>query len=300
MTVRFHARAASLFGAAIFFSALGFSSPASALFEDDEARVAILQLRGQIDQLSKRIADLERQLNLRSAEQDRQLSAKAGDIEKQLQATSQGQLQVLNEIERLRAEVARLRGSIEETSRVASTGKSQQKDLYVDLDQRLKKLEPVTVTADGIAYRVSQEEKSKHDELRDLLRAGDFKKATSVAEAFELTFPSSALAANVLLSKGTAFYGERNYKAAIVARQEFIEKYPNHPARPDATLNLAASQAEAGNATAARATLEGLVKAYPNSAAASEARERLKAAAKAAAASAPAPAKATAKGTPTK
>lgn len=272
--------------------------------------MAIIDLRAKLEQLNKRIAELEKQVSARSADHERQLSnrtgdiekqlssrtgdiekqfsARAGDIEKQLQSTSQGQLQVLNEIERLRADVARLRGSLEETSRMATTGKSQQKDFYVDLDQRLKKLEPVTVTVNGIAYKVSPEEKSKFDEMRELLKAAEFKKVAAAADAFELTYPSSSLLANVLLTKGTAYYGDANYKASILARQEFIDKYPNHPARPDVTLNLAASQAESGNANAARSTLEGLVKAYPNSPAAAEAKERLKAAAKAAAASAPA------------
>jgi len=263
--------AASHVSAAIFISVFGVSTPAAAsLFSDDEARRAIIDLRVQVEALNKKITDLERQL------------ATAG----------QGQLSLLNENERLRSELALLRGQIEEANKVATTGKSQQKDLYTDLDQRLRQIEPVAVAADGITFRVSTEEKTRFDELRETLRTGEFKKVEPLAQQFEQSFPLSPLLPNVLLSKGTALYADKNYKASIAARQEFIERFPNHPGRPQATLNMAASQAESGNPNTARGILEGLIKTFPNSPAAAEAKERLKSLIKPAAPAAKAPAKA--------
>ncbi len=260
--------AAPISRAAIFFCALGVSSLAQAsLFADDEARRALIDLRVQVEALSTKITDLERRL----------------------QSATQGQLNLLNENERLRAELASLRGQIEEANKVVTTGKSQQKDLYTDLDQRLRQIEPVALTIEGITYRVSPDEKSRFDELRELLRTGDFKKSIAATLAFEQSFPQSMLSPHVLLIKGTALYADKDYKGSIAARQDFIERYPNHPGRPQATLNMAASQAESGNPNTARGILEGLIKAYPNSPAAAEAKERLKALPKAAA---PAPAKA--------
>ena len=260
--------AAPISRAAIFFCALGLSSLAQAsLFADDEARRALIDLRVQVEALSTKITDLERRL----------------------QSATQGQLTMLNENERLRAELASLRGQIEEANKVVSTGKSQQKDLYTDLDQRLRQIEPVALTVDGITYRVNPDEKTRFDELRELLRTGDFKKSIAAAQAFEQGFPQSTLSPYVLLIKGTALYADKDYKGSIAARQDFIERYPNHPGRPQATLNMAASQAESGNPNTARGILEDLIKVYPNSPAATEAKERLKALPKAAAA---APAKA--------
>ena len=260
--------AAPISRAAIFFCALGLSSLAQAsLFADDEARRALIDLRVQVEALSTKITDLERRL----------------------QSATQGQLTMLNENERLRAELASLRGQIEEANKVVSTGKSQQKDLYTDLDHRLRQIEPVALTVDGITYRVNPDEKTRFDELRELLRTGDFKKSIAAAQAFEQGFPQTTLSPHVLLIKGTALYADKDYKGSIAARQDFIERYPNHPGRPQATLNMAASQAESGNPNTARGILEGLIKAYPNSPAATETKERLKALPKAAAA---APAKA--------
>ena len=257
MTALHGAMAASLLRAAIFFLGLGLAlaaGQAKAIFSDDEARRAIIELRTRVEALDTRIAELE----------------------KNLQTSSRSQLQLLNENERLRAELAQLRGQIEEATQTASTGKTQQKDFYVDLDQRLKQIEPVPIVVDNMTFQVTRGEKTLFDELKEALRNGEFRKAVATAEAFQQNFPSSRLSPDVLLLKGSAFYAEKNFKAAIAARQEFLDRYPNHTARPQAILNLAASQAESGNPNTARGILENLIKSYPNSPVAAEARERIK------------------------
>lgn len=272
------AMAASVSSAAIFIFGLAPTPSASqvaGLLADDEARRAIIDMRIRLESMESKVFELERRLQL----------------------SAQGQLQTLNENERLRSELARLRGQIEEAQQIANTGRSQQrdlfldldrrlnqqnellsqqKDLYVDIDQRIKQIEPVPLSVDGVNYRVSPQEKAKLDELRELLRNGEFRRSVSAAEAFQQAHPASVLASHVLLLKGSALYADKDYKAAILARQDFIDRYPNHPARPQAILNLAASQAESGNPNAARSTLESLIKSYPNSSAATEARDRLK------------------------
>ena len=232
----------------------GLAAPSWALFSDDEARRAILDLRARHEALSTRL----------------------GELERQVQSLGQGQLQLLNENERLKSELARLRGLVEETGHAAATGKSQQRDLYTDLDRRLRQLEPVTVTVDGSPFKVSQEEKSRFEELRESLRAGDFRKTATLAQSFELTYPGSPLAIHALLLRGTALYAEKNYRQSISAREEFLSRYPNHPTRGQVMLNLAASQAESGDPAAARSTLETLLRAQPDGPVASEARDRLK------------------------
>lgn len=265
------AMAASVSSAAIFISGLTLAvSPSQAvtLLADDEARRAIIDLRSRIEAMDSKILELERRL----------------------QVSTQGQLQILNENERLRGELARLRGQIEEAHQAANTSKSQQKDLfldldrrlgqqkdlYADIDQRIKQIEPVPISVDGVNFRVSPAEKTKFEELREFLRSGEFRKSVAAADAFQQAHPGSVLSAHVLLLKGSALYADRDYKSAILARQDFIDRYPQHPARPQAMLNLAASQAESGSPTLARGTLEGLIKTYPNSPAAAEARDRLK------------------------
>lgn len=233
---------------------IGLSSPAWPLFSDDEARRAILDLRARHEALSVRLTELDRQL----------------------QNLSQGQLQLLNENERLKAEIARLRGLIEETGHSAVTGRNQQRDLYTDLDRRIRQLEPVIVTIDGQPFKVSTAEKTQFEDMRESLKTGDFRKAATSALGFELAYPGSPLAAQALLLRGTALYAEKNYAGVIEARLEFLSRYPSHPSRGQVMLNLAASQQESGDLQGARGTLDQLLRIVPSGPVANEASDRLK------------------------
>lgn len=264
MTSAAHPKAAFAVRAAFLFG-LAVCTPSWAFFEDEEARRAILDLRTRVEVLGTRI----------------------GDLERQLQTSSQGQLQMLNENERLRSEISRLRGELEESSRAVNTGKKQQRDQIGvleerlkqigTLEERLKQIEPVTIDIDGVKHSVSPTEAAAFEKLQNTLRSGDFTNAASQATNFQTAYPTSSLAANALFIRGTALYALKDYKSSIAARLELLNKFASHPSAPPAMLNLAASQAETGNPNTSRATLENLIKTYPNSAAAAEARERLKA-----------------------
>jgi TolA-binding protein len=230
------------------------SNSAWALFSDDEARRAILDLRARVEALSTRITELDQRI----------------------QSSAQGQLELLNENERLRSELAKLRGKLEETGRATVTGKDQQKDLFSDLDQRLKKLEPVPLQVNGKTYLLSPAEEKKFQETQTLLKAGEFQRAAQASSEFERLFPASALGPRVLFDRGTALYAAKDYANAITARQEFINRYLDHPQRPQAILNLAAAQAESGTRITARTTLLNLIRDYPNSDVIPEAKSRLK------------------------
>lgn len=247
----------------------GLASPhAWALFSDDEARRAIIDMRTRIETLNKRVTELERAL----------------------QNSAQSQIQLLNDNERMRSEIARLRGQLEEANLVSTSGKSQQKDLYLDLDKRLeeqrnlmaamearlKQLEPVSVQAHGVSHRVSANEKIQFEALQSALADQEFKKAIRLSEEFEKQHPGSALAADVLFMKGTALYADKELRSSVAARRELISRFPKHPTIPQAMLNLAAGLEETGNPNTARRTLEELIKSHPKSAAAAEARKRLK------------------------
>lgn len=239
---------------AVFSFALLVSAPSFSVLSDDEARRAILDLRARTEQLTVRLEGLE----------------------KQLQASGRNQLETLNENERLRSEIAKLRGTIDELQRQSSGGESRQKDLYGDLDRRLKAVEPVGITVNGRSLRVNPAEKEKFEEGQASLKSGNFKKAFTDFETFESLFPSSALLADALLGRGSAAYALQDYKQAILARQSFIARFPVHPEKPQVMLNLSSALAESGDITAARSVLEALAEDHSDSSASQEAKERLK------------------------
>jgi TolA-binding protein len=103
----------------------------AALFEDDEARRAILELRQRVEQ--------QRLAGDRAAEDQRQ---EIGHLRRSL-------LELQNQIETLRSEIARLNGQNEQVTRELSEAQRRQRDLAQGVEDRLRKVEPSKVSVDG-------------------------------------------------------------------------------------------------------------------------------------------------------
>jgi tol-pal system protein YbgF len=243
---------------------LGSGAARAGLFDDEEARKAILDLR-------ERIALSDQQSKQRSAEQ----AAATAQLTEQLTALRRSLLELNNQLEALRGEVAKLRGNDEQLQRDVSALQQQQKDASQTLDDRLRRIEPVKVSLDGREFLVDPEEKRAYDDAIAALRAGEFDKSVAALGAFQRRYPASAYSDSVRFWLGNALYGKRDYKAAIVAFRDFALAAPSHPRAPEALLALANSQAEMKDTRGARKTIDDLVKTYPQSEAAQAGRERL-------------------------
>ena len=235
--------------------------PAQAgLFDDEEARARVEQLRRESD---ARLTKLE--------------------------AASQGQLELSNQIETLRAEVAKLRGQVEAVTFELEQAQKRQKDFYVDLDNRMRKLEtaaaePPKAAMAGVGAAPAAGAQPGVDlaaETRDyemalnLFKAAKYKDAAGAFEDFIKKYPQSTLLPNAHYWNGNALYQVREYRKASDVFTKVATNWPGDPKAPDALLGLANSQQEAGNAKAARSTLETIVAKYPSSQAAQLAKDRL-------------------------
>lgn len=229
----------------------------AALFEDEDARKAILDLR-------TRVAQGEDQSRARTAE-----------LNEQLQALRRSLLDLNSQLETMRAEVARLRGSNEQLLREVSEVQRKQRDIGQAVDDRLRKVEPQKVTIDGREFTADPEEKRQYEEAIALVRAGEFDKANLALTSFQKRWPSSAFGDAARYWQGNALYGKRDYKEAINTFRAFVAKAPDNPRAPEALLAIANSQAEMKDSRAARKTIDELLKAYPKSEAAAAGKERL-------------------------
>jgi len=236
----------------------------AALFEDDEARKAVIDLRN-------RVAANEDKAKAQAAE----LASANAQLAEQLAALRRSVLELNNQIEAMRGEVARLRGSDEQVLRELSEMQRRQKDATQALDERLGRMEPLKVTLDGREFVVERAEKAAYDEAMATLRSGDFDKAVSQFSAFQRRYPTSGYANSARFWLGNALYGKRDYKEAITAFRAFVTAAPDHPQAPEALLALANSQAEMKDAKGARRTIEELMKTYPQSEAAQAGKQRL-------------------------
>ena len=242
------------------------------VFDDDEARKRITATNLRIDQLQKdledRVATLERQL-------------KSGAL-----------VDLANSVEGLKSDVAKIRGQIEVLTYELDQSQKRQRDLYVDLDARLRKLEgaPGPATSDaapadataaaaagaaGASTASSGPEQRAYDGALDQFKRGDYQSAITGFTAFVKTYPKSALAPSAQYWIGNAHFARKDYKAAIASQRQLLLAWPDSSKVPDALLNVASAQSELGDNAAARRTLEELIGKFPQSDAAAKAKQRL-------------------------
>ncbi|NMM29111.1 MAG: tol-pal system protein YbgF [Glaciimonas sp.] len=226
-------------------------APAQAgLFDDDEARRAVLDLRSRIDASNARIDS---------------------------KADKSSTLDLANQNEQLQTEIAKLRGQIELLSNELANAQRRQKDFYVDLDNRMRKLEPQKVTVDGKEASVQPSEQLAYDAALAIFKAGDYKRAGAAFSDFLRRYPQSGYAPSAQYWLGNAYYAQRDYKNAIAAQQLVVQNYPDNPKAADAMLNIASCYTELKDKANARKTLDKLIAQYPGSATAQIANERLSA-----------------------
>ena len=244
-----------------------FATPAWALFGDDEARKAVLEVRGKLDVLQR---ETLRQLN--------EFGRQQADMEQRLVRLEQGQrvnLDQQNQLEALRQEVARLRGQLEVQNNEMSQTRKQQKDLSAALDSRLKQFEPVQATLDDKTFNVDQNEKRAYDAALEVFRGSDFKGAIAAFQGFQKSYPESPYMPWVLYWQGGAQYASGEHKGAINTLEQMARKYPDNPRVPDAMLILGNAQADAGDRKSARETFRTIGDKYPGTPASGVAKERL-------------------------
>ncbi len=249
--------------AVVLLAALS-AQPAHALFGDDEARKAILDLRKQVQDLEKKVQETQAKTNS-------DLSTRIDRLE----GAQRGSLEMANQLEAIRQDIAKLRGQIDQLSNELANQQKRNKDLYTDLDTRLKKLEPTSVSIDGKAATVDRSEQASFDAAIGQFRSSDFRGAAVSLQSFIARFPQSAYAPAAYYWLGNSQYQLKDYKGAIASQQTVVEKYADSTRAPDALLNIAASQIELNDRRSARATLQRIIKDYPDSEAAKLAKERL-------------------------
>ncbi|MGH8805826.1 MAG: tol-pal system protein YbgF, partial [Polaromonas sp.] len=128
---------------------------------------------------------------------------------------------------------------------------------------------------DGKEFVAEPAEKQEFEAALAVLRKGDFAAAQTSFQAFMKRYPQSGYKSSALFWLGNAQYALRNYRDAVANFRALAAAEPDHMRAPEALLSMANCQVELKDVKAARKTLEDLVKAYPQSEAASVAKERL-------------------------
>jgi len=239
--------------AALGLSALMTLSAQAALFEDEEARRAILDLRQRLEATNNALKA--------QSEDNAQLRRVLVDL--------QGQIDLM------RADLNKSRGAQEQLTRDLSEVQLRQRDAQTGLEERLKKFEPLTVKLDGEEFQVEQAEKRDFDAAMEVFRKGDFAAAQTSLQRFVQRYPQTGYLPSALFWLGNASYANKDYKASLAQFRQMLTQAPAHARVPEAMLAVSNVQIELKDTKAARKTLEDLIKAYPQSDAAQAAKERL-------------------------
>jgi tol-pal system protein YbgF len=261
--------------------ALAVASAAQAgIFDDDEARRAIVDLRAKVEQLQQ--------------QNQKETLARQTEIAEAISVLKRSLLDLNTQIELVRADVAKLRGADELRARDVGDLQRKPKDAAAapdaaaleerlkpteerlkQLEERLKRLEPVKVSVDGQSLLVTPDEKKGYEDAIAPIRTGDFAGAAAALSAFQRRYPASGYHDSVMYWLGNAQYGKRDYKDAISTFRSLINASPEHPRASEAMLAIANCQIELKDTKAAKRTLDELMKAYPQSEAAAAGRQRV-------------------------
>lgn len=265
----------SVWGIAVLTAGLWVGGAHAALFEDDEARKAILELRQKVE-ASRLVSDGQMQ---RMLEAQNEMLRKSAEDNAQMRRAL---LDLQNQIESLRAELARSNGQREQIGRDLSELQREQKDLAQrqaelarGVEQRVSQLEPIKLTVDGREIMVEPAERRAYEAALASFRAGDFVAAQSGFLGLTSRYPKSGYLPSALFWLGNAQYATRDYKEAIVNFRIMLAAAPEHLRAAEALLSIANCQIELTDVAGARKTLQELAKAYPQSDAAVAGKERL-------------------------
>lgn len=246
----------------------------AAIFDDKEARKKILDVeaasQASINDLKKSQAAIEKRLVA---------------IEAVIQG--QGLVDMQNQIEGLKQEVANLKGELEVAGHNINTTQQRQKDLYTDTDTRLRKIESGATSslsnagtsdspANTTAPAVEEKDVKAFADADSLSKAGKHKEAFAAFDAFLKEYPSSKLAPDALYGMGYSQFALKNYKSSIATQQKVLALYAESAKAPDAMYSIANSQIQLGQVTNAKKTLRDLVAKHPNADVTPNAQKRLK------------------------
>ncbi|BBO60107.1 tol-pal system protein YbgF [Mycoavidus sp. B2-EB] len=227
-------------------------TPAQAgLFDDDEARRAVLDLRTRTDNLADQLSAAQRTI-----------------------------LNQANQLEQLQQQVATLRGQNEMLANQLVDMQKAKKEFYTDLDGRLKRVEPQQQQQSpqqpaSSALDPAQLEANAFKAALAQFQKGDFARAANAFKGFLWKYPKSAYQPTARYWLGNAFYALRDYKRSTEMLQSVVKEYPSHERASEALFSIAQNQFEQGQKNMARQTLRQVIAQYGASDAAKNARTKL-------------------------
>ncbi|WP_062265683.1 tol-pal system protein YbgF [Endozoicomonas arenosclerae] len=203
------------------------------------------------------------------------------------QTATGGTAHMLNLVDELRQEIMTLRGQVEEQAYQIKQLQQENRDRYLDLDQRISRLgessgstpatagrsagSPVTLPAIGSKPPVKSSgarEEAAYQAAFSLIKDKRFDDAVVALQKLLKDYPRGQFSDNAQYWLGEVQMAQGKYKEAQGDFQTLIDSYPDSPKVPDAAYKLGRILDLQGEKTAAKKRLESVISQYPGSAAA--------------------------------
>ena len=211
-------------------------------------------------------------------------------------------IQVANQLEQLRADTQALRGEVETLRFETESGAERQRQLYLDIDQRLQALESQSRGGFGAANqgfgadtapgaggfgdsepaaaggpRLTGTDQDNYQAAFELLQARRYQDAAQAFTRFVQAFPDSPLADNAQYWLAETYYVQREFETALTEFQKVLDLYPQSDKLADALLKVGYCNYELRQWDAARTALQQVMRDHPGTTAAQLAMSRLEA-----------------------
>lgn len=197
-------------------------------------------------------------------------------------------VEIIRRLQQLQQEVQYLRGELEQQGHDIQGLRKRQREIYLDVDQRLHALKsagpvaaPAPVAADSAETPASAaagktDDQGAYDKAFALLKEGKYKESRAAFRDYLTLYPGGSYAANAQYWLGESSYVNRDFRTAMAEFSKIPERYPNSSKVGDALVKIGYIHYENKAWSDARKVLEDVMKRFPGTSAARLADTRLK------------------------
>ncbi|MDH5618108.1 MAG: tol-pal system protein YbgF [Gammaproteobacteria bacterium] len=218
--------------------------------------------------------------------------AKLDALERRMQVVervvqNQSLVNLTQQVNALERSDAAVQGRVEELEHNATTTADRQRQLYADLDARIRELEAAVQASkargvlDGGTLSPGQlpvpggSDRDNYQAAFELLKQQRYEPAAMAFKQFLVTFPDSELADNAQYWLAESHYVTQKFNEALTEFGVVLSKYPRSRKVADALLKIGYCNYEIKDWAAAREALSRVQAEYPETTAARLAGQRL-------------------------
>ncbi len=236
------------------------------------------------DNLERRLASLEKEVATLNQERGKITKAQA----ERLEGLSRHQAELATEVERLRAEMMRIDGRLEELAFREERSEKNFQQFQAEIISRLDTLETQVsrLSQKKVLKEKARAQKEKvakieaemelYDQALELFKKGRYQQAKEAFQRYLEQYPQGKRVANAIFWIGECEYQLKRFEEAILEYQKVIEKYPQSIKVPAAMLKQGLAFLRLGDTESAKIIFRRLLKRYPHSEQAKTARSYLK------------------------